>query len=347
MNENFIEDILKITNSKVFCLGDLMLDKYVIGSTNRISPEGPIPILDVKEEVQMLGGVGNVVRNLGTIGIKTYLVALVGDDKEGIEINKRINKKNIVKKIIKDKNRPSTVKIRFIANNQQILRVDQENMAPVNSVLEKKIINYSKRMILSSDAVILSDYGKGLLTDNIIKTIINFSKKYNKPVVLDPKNSNFKKYTGATIITPNTNELEKAVNKKLNSEFEIITASKQLIKKYKFKYVLVTRGKYGMILVSSDMKVLNLKTEAKEIYDVSGAGDTVVSFIAASLGCLLPIQKSIKIANTAAGIAVSKSGTSVVHLSELIFASNKKDFSSKLVNFQEGLKIVDFWKKKK
>ena len=177
MNENFIEDILKITNSKVFCLGDLMLDKYVIGSTNRISPEGPIPILDVKEEVQMLGGVGNVVRNLGTIGIKTYLVALVGDDKEGIEINKRINKKNIVKKIIKDKNRPSTVKIRFIANNQQILRVDQENMAPVNSVLEKKIINYSKRMILSSDAVILSDYGKGLLTDNIIKTIINFSKK--------------------------------------------------------------------------------------------------------------------------------------------------------------------------
>lgn len=347
MNENFIEDILKITNSKVFCLGDLMLDKYVIGSTNRISPEGPIPILDVKEEVQMLGGVGNVVRNLGTIGIKTYLVALVGDDKEGIEINKRINKKNIVKKIIKDKNRPSTVKIRFIANNQQILRVDQENMAPVNSVLEKKIINYSKRMILSSDAVILSDYGKGLLTDNIIKTIINFSKKHNKPVVLDPKNSNFKKYTGATIITPNTNELEKAVNKKLNSEFEIITASKQLIKKYKFKYVLVTRGKYGMILVSSDMKVLNLKTEAKEIYDVSGAGDTVVSFIAASLGCLLPIQKSIKIANTAAGIAVSKSGTSVVHLSELIFASDKRDFSSKLVNFQEGLKIVDFWKKKK
>ena len=147
MNENFIEDILKITNSKVFCLGDLMLDKYVIGSTNRISPEGPIPILDVKEEVQMLGGVGNVVRNLGSIGIKTYLVALTGDDKEGIEIDKKITQKNIIKKIIKDKNRRSTIKTRFVANNQQILRVDNENTSPLSPILEKKIITRHQSFI--------------------------------------------------------------------------------------------------------------------------------------------------------------------------------------------------------
>ena len=128
-----------------------MLDKYVIGSTHRISPEGPIPILDVKQKVQMLGGVGNVVRNLRSIGIKTYLVALIGDDKEGIEIDKKITQKNIIKKIIKDKNRPSTIKTRFVANNQQILRVDNENTSPLSPILEKKIINYSKKMILSSE----------------------------------------------------------------------------------------------------------------------------------------------------------------------------------------------------
>tara|TARA_B100001013_G_scaffold300271_1_gene201547 strand:- start:159 stop:1178 length:1020 start_codon:yes stop_codon:yes gene_type:complete len=202
-------------------------------------------------------------------------------------------------------------------------------------------------MIASSDAVVLSDYGKGLLTDNIIKNIINFSKKMGKIVVLDPKNGNFKKYFGATIITPNVKELEEAVNSKLNNEFEIVKASKELIRKHKFKYVLVTRGKLGMTLISSKNKVLNFKTEAKEIYDVSGAGDTVVSYIAACLGCSISIQQSIKIANFAAGIVVSKSGTSVAHLSELLFSLNKKNISSKLVNFNEGAKIVDFWKKKK
>ena len=347
MKENIFEDILKITNSKIFCLGDLMLDKYIIGKTNRISPEGPIPILNVKQEIKMLGGVGNVVRNLRTIGAKIYLIGLVGDDEEGFEINKRVNQKNIIKKIIKDNKRPSTVKTRFISNNQQILRVDQENMSPVNPVLEKKIFSYSKKMIASSDAVVLSDYGKGLLTDNIIKNIINFSKKMGKIVVLDPKNGNFKKYFGATIITPNVKELEEAVNSKLNNEFEIVKASKELIRKHKFKYVLVTRGKLGMTLISSKNKVLNFKTEAKEIYDVSGAGDTVVSYIAACLGCSISIQQSIKIANFAAGIVVSKSGTSVAHLSELLFSLNKKNISSKLVNFNEGAKIVDFWKKKK
>ena len=347
MKENIIENILKITNSKVFCLGDLMLDKYVIGSAHRISPEGPIPILNVKQEVKMLGGVGNVVRNLGTIGVKIYLVGLIGNDKEGIEIDKKTSQKNIVKKIIKDKSRNSTIKTRFIANNQQILRVDNENLSPAGPVLEKKIINYSKKMILSSDAVILSDYGKGLLTNNVIKTIINFAKKMHKPIILDPKNGDFKKYFGATIITPNTNELEEAVKKKLNNEFKIIRASKELIKKYKFKYILVTRGKLGMILISSNKKkVINLKTEAKETYDVSGAGDTVVSFVAACLGSSLSIHDSIKIANSAAGIVVSKPGTSVAHLSELIYALNKKDISSKLINLKEGLKIIDFWKKK-
>ena len=348
MKTDLIEDILKITNSKIFCLGDLMLDKYVIGTTQRISPEGPIPILDVKREVQMLGGVGNVVRNLGTIGVKTHLVSLIGEDQEGIKIDKKIDQKNIIKKLIKDKKKPSTIKTRFIANNQQILRVDNENVSEISRSTERKVINYSKKMILLSDAVILSDYGKGLLTNNVIKTIINFSKKYHKPVVLDPKNSNFEKYSGATMITPNTKELEEAVKIKLNNEADIIKASKQLIQKYKFKHILVTRGKLGMLLISANnMKILNLKTEAKEIYDVSGAGDTVVSFLAACLGSSIPIANSIQIANAAAGIVVSKSGTSVAHLSELIFSLNKQTISSKLVNLNEGLKIIEFWKKRK
>ena len=348
-DNNIIDDITKITNAKVFCLGDLMLDKYVIGSSQRISPEGPIPILDIKKEVNMLGGVGNVARNLGTIGIKTYLIGLIGNDEIGNIIEKKIKQKNIITKLFKDNNRPTTLKTRFIANDQQILRTDKETMAPISLSLEKKILKESKKMILNSDSIILSDYGKGLLTKNILKEIISFANKNRKPIILDPKSDNLEKYKGVTILTPNINELELVAKRKLNNQSEIVKASKQIIKKCNFKHMLITRGKRGMLLVSSNNnKVISLETEAKEIYDVSGAGDTVTSFLAACLASSITITNSIKIANSAAGIVVSKSGTSVAHLSELILSLNKNiNHSSKINDRLEANNIIKFWTKKK
>ena len=214
-DNNIIDDIIKITNAKIFCLGDLMLDKYIIGSSQRISPEGPIPILDIKKEVNMLGGVGNVARNLGTIGIKTYLVGLLGNDEIGNIIEKKIKQRNIVTKLFKDNNRPTTLKTRFIANDQQILRTDKETLTPISLSLEKKILKESRKMILNSDSIILSDYGKGLLTQNILKEIICFANKNKKPIILDPKGNNLDNYKGVTILTPNINELELVAKKKI------------------------------------------------------------------------------------------------------------------------------------
>ena len=285
-----------------------MLDRYIIGTTNRISPEGPIPVLDVKKEVKMLGGVGNVVRNLSTLAIESHLVSLLGNDINSKEVEKKLDQIRVNKNIVKDSDRPTITKTRFIANNQQILRVDKEKILPINKNTEKKIYKRSKKEILNADAIIISDYNKGLVTDYILKKIISFSKKNKKPIIIDPKSPDFKKYKGATIVTPNIKELEEAVKK----------------------------------------KIVKLDAEAKEVFDVSGAGDTVVSFIAAGLASSLKLEEVVKIANIAAGIVVNKTGTSVAHLSEMLHYANKNSYHlSKVMDFSEVEKVTNFWKKKK
>ena len=349
LQKNISENILSLLNSKIFCLGDLMLDKYVIGTTNRISPEGPIPVLDIKKEVKMLGGVGNVVRNLSTLAIQTYLVSLLGNDTISKEVEKKLDRIKVNKNIVKDSNRPTITKSRFIANNQQILRVDKEKIVPVSKGTERKIYEYSKKEILKADAVVISDYNKGLITKNILKKIISFSKNHNKPVILDPKSTEFEKYRGVTIITPNIEELEAVMKKKLINDKEIVDACRKLISKFDFDHLLVTMGKLGMILVSKKRKnAIKLDAEAKEVFDVSGAGDTVVSFIAAGMACSLKIEEIVKIANIAAGIVVNKTGTSVAHLSEMLVSVNKNNIHlSKVMDLSEVDKVTSFWLKKK
>ena len=349
MLQNISEKILSLLNSKIFCLGDLMLDRYVIGTTNRISPEGPIPVLDVKKEVKMLGGVGNVVRNLSTLAVETHLVSLLGNDTVSKEVENKLDIINVDKNIVKDPNRPTITKSRFIANDQQILRVDKEKILPISKNIERKIYECSKQEILKADAVIISDYNKGLITKNILKKIISFSKKHKKPIILDPKSTNFDKYEGVTIITPNIKELEEVVKKKLINDKEIIDASKKLISKFNFSHLLVTMGKLGMILVSKKKNnVIKLNAETKEVFDVSGAGDTVVSFIAAGLARSLKIEEVVKIANMAAGIVVNKTGTSVAHLSEMLISANKNYYHlSKVMDLSEVYKVKNFWLNKK
>ena len=349
MSKNISENILSLLNCKVFCLGDLMLDKYIIGTTNRISPEGPIPVLDVNKEVGMLGGVGNVVRNLSTLATETFLVSLLGNDLVSKEVEKKLDNINVYKNIIKDSNKPTITKSRFIANNQQILRVDKEKITPISKKIEKKIYEYSKKQILKTNSVVISDYNKGLITKNILKKIISFSKSHKKPVIIDPKSSDFEKYRGATIITPNIKELEAVLNKKIINEKQIIDSSRKLISKFNFNHLLVTMGKSGMILVSKQRKnVIKLKAESKEVFDVSGAGDTVVSYIAAGLASPLKIKEVVEIANIAAGVVVNKTGTSVAHLSEILLSINKNNYHlSKVMDFSEVKKVTNFWLNKK
>ena len=294
MSKKISENILSLLNCKVFCLGDLMLDKYIVGTTNRISPEGPIPVLDIKKEVGMLGGVGNVVRNLSTLATETYLVSLLGDDLASKEVEKKLNNINVYNNLIKDPSRPTIIKSRFIANNQQILRVDKEKITSINKKIEKKVYEFSKKQILKTNAVVISDYNKGLITENILKKIISFAKIHKKPIIVDPKSSNFSKYRGATIITPNIKELEAVLKKKIINEKQIIDFSRKLISKFNFNHLLVTMGKSGMILISRKQKrIVKLKAESEEVFDVSGAGDTVVSYIAAGLASSLKIDEVV------------------------------------------------------
>ena len=349
MSKKISENILSLLNCKVFCLGDLMLDKYIVGTTNRISPEGPIPVLDIKKEVGMLGGVGNVVRNLSTLATETYLVSLLGDDLASKEVEKKLNNINVYNNLIKDPSRPTIIKSRFIANNQQILRVDKEKITSINKKIEKKVYEFSKKQILKTNAVVISDYNKGLITENILKKIISFAKIHKKPIIVDPKSSNFSKYRGATIITPNIKELEAVLKKKIINEKQIIDFSRKLISKFNFNYLLVTMGKSGMILISrKQKKIVKLKAESEEVFDVSGAGDTVVSYIAAGLASSLKIEEVVEIANLAAGVVVNKTGTSVAHLSEVLLSINKNNYHlSKVMDFSEAKKIINFWLNKK
>ena len=343
------KNILNLLNRKIFCLGDIMLDNYIIGNTNRISPEGPIPVLDIVKEVKMLGGVGNVVRNLSTLATETHLVSLLGNDLMSNEVEKKLNIINVNKDLVRDSNRPTITKSRYISNNQQILRVDKEKTDFIDKKIENKIFNYSKKRILKTDVVIISDYNKGLITKNLLKRIVSFANKNKKPVIIDPKSTDFDKYKGATIVTPNIKELELVVKKKLNSDKEIINISKKLIFKFNFKHLLITMGKSGMMLISKNNKnVIKFDAEAKEVFDVSGAGDTVASFIAAGIGSSLKIEEVIKIANIAAGVVVGKTGTSVAHLSEILLAINKNNYHlSKVMNLNETIKVINFWKEKK
>ena len=326
-----------------------MLDNYIIGNTNRISPEGPIPVLDIVKEVKMLGGVGNVVRNLSTLATETHLVSLLGNDLMSNEVEKKLNIINVNKDLVRDSNRPTITKSRYISNNQQILRVDKEKTDFIDKKIENKIFNYSKKRILKTDVVIISDYNKGLITKNLLKRIVSFANKNKKPVIIDPKSTDFDKYKGATIVTPNIKELELVAKKKLNSDKEIINISKKLIFKFNFKHLLITMGKSGMMLISKNNKnVIKFDAEAKEVFDVSGAGDTVASFIAAGIGSSLKIEEVIKIANIAAGVVVGKTGTSVAHLSEILLAINKNNYHlSKVMNLNETIKVINFWKEKK
>ena len=343
------KNILNLLNRKIFCLGDIMLDNYIIGNTNRISPEGPIPVLDIVKEVKMLGGVGNVVRNLSTLATETHLVSLLGNDLMSNEVEKKLNIINVNKDLVRDSNRPTITKSRYISNNQQILRVDKEKTDFIDKKIENKIFNYSKKRILKTDVVIISDYNKGLITKNLLKRIVSFANKNKKPVIIDPKSTDFDKYKGATIVTPNIKELELVAKKKLNSDKEIINISKKLIFKFNFKHLLITMGKSGMMLISKNNKnVIKFDAEAKEVFDVSGAGDTVASFIAAGIGSSLKIEEVIKIANIAAGVVVGKTGTSVADLSEILLAINKNNYHlSKVMNLNETIKVINFWKEKK
>lgn len=339
-------------SEKILCVGDLILDHYIHGDIERISPEAPIPILKTNDKnYNILGGCGNVARNICSANNKCHLISIVGNDDDGLklkEIVKKIN--NLTSSLIVDPDRCTTKKTRYVCENQQILRVDKEMENPISKVIETKIIKLLKKKINNCNVIVLSDYNKGLLTNDLIKKVIKIAQDYKKILIVDPKKKDFSVYAGATFITPNLKELKSATNTsgirtKSNEDSLVLKLSKQIIRKFNFKAVITTRSSNGISVVTDTGSFFHLPSEAKEVYDVSGAGDTVLAYLSSSISKGESLESSIKISNLAAGRAVAKFGTSVVSIDEI--DSIKKIKNSKIVTNKDINKILKDYDSKK
>ncbi|MGP0565417.1 D-glycero-beta-D-manno-heptose-7-phosphate kinase [Nitrospina sp. 32_T5] len=332
---------------KILVVGDLILDEYIWGSVSRISPEAPVPILESKSENLALGGAANVANNLVALGCDVYLVGGVGKDEKGDKLLELIGNRNIhTDGIFRFVHRPTTSKIRVIAHNQQVLRIDKEDNRPILPETEKKIINYINETVPKMDGVICSDYNKGILTEKVTHTIMHRAKNAKKHVVVDPKGTDFSKYKGCTVITPNQLEVERVAPIKIATQEDLDRAAEYLISLAKAESILVTRGKEGMILYRKKKKPVDIPTVAREVFDVTGAGDTVISVFGMSLFSGFTFEEAARLSNMAAGIVVGKIGTAVVTLNELnqFLQEDMLRTSPTILEVEEAKKIVSLAK---
>ncbi len=319
MNENLLNIVKKFHKARILVIGDIMVDHFVYGTVDRISPEAPVPVVQVKSEKLMPGGAANVVNNVSKLGAKVYVAGVVGNDYNGNILKRMVNKETVNSEgILTLDNFQTIIKTRVIAHNQQIVRFDKENNGKFSGGVYKALISGIKKIADDIDAVIISDYGKGLIEKKFFSTVVNFLREKGKFISLDPKVENFKFYKNISILTPNINEAFGGSGIKIKDEKTLIKASKMIFKKVKSDYLLITRGESGMSLFYPDNKSEHLKARAKDVYDVTGAGDTVISTLTVAKSVGAGIFEACYIANAAASIAVSQLGTYAVGVEELM-----------------------------
>jgi rfaE bifunctional protein kinase chain/domain len=303
----------KFQDVKVLIVGDVMLDRYCWGSVKRISPEAPVPVVNLDKTEVTLGGAANVAANVVGLGAKAFLVGVIGKDSEAelfpnILQEKRISHDNLVE----IENRPTTVKTRIVAHNQHIVRIDQETNRLLSVHEETKVLNKLDLIFEQANIVIISDYAKGLLTNKIIQRLITLGREQNKPIFVDPKGKDYTKYRGATLLTPNKREAYQA------TEIENVEKAGQfLMDKLELQALLITQGEDGMTLFNKLDKPLKLNALARTVYDVTGAGDTVIATLAVAFASGFNLAQSANLANIAAGFVVEKVGTTTIDIKEL------------------------------
>lgn len=314
----------RFSKVKVLVVGDLMLDRYWWGTVSRISPEAPVPIVRLKNSTFAAGGAANVAANVAGLGAEAFLVGLVGTDEEAKQFSEVLLQANVsADYLIFSENRPTTVKTRIIAHSQQVLRIDQEEN---NELSEQESVNYLQiisELINKTDIIILSDYAKGFLTEIILSSLITLAKEKDKPVLVDPKGKNYRKYAGATLLTPNKKEAAEACNIDEDQKELVETAGNKLISELNLSSLLITQGEDGMTLLQVGQEPVNLKASARKIFDVTGAGDTVIATLGVALGAGNSLEKSAEIANIAAGLVVEQVGTTAIKFTELEKALTK------------------------
>ena len=334
----------------ILVIGDLMIDHYLWGSCDRISPEAPVQIVDVKKESLVLGGAGNVINNLRAMNSNVDVISVIGKDDVANELKTLLNQIEVSSEmLIVENSRKTSKKSRLIASQQQVLRYDMESVEDISQNSEKKIIEKLSINIKKYDSIILSDYGKGVLTTNLTKTIIKIANENKIKVLVDPKGKDYSKYRGAYTLTPNKKEAIEATNIEIKDNSSLELAIKQIKQSCDLEVALITLGENGIALFDYDLKIQ--PTVAKEVYDVTGAGDTVIASIAFALANNLNIQEAVNFANLAAGVVVSKLGSATVTLDEIYeyeSSLHKSNSSSHIKTFAEIEKLAkDFHKKDK
>lgn len=317
---NLVNFIDKFNKKKIIIIGDIMLDKYIWGSVDRISPEAPVPVVRAIKESYIPGGAANVANNIAALGAKAFIIGLAGDDEAHSILISELKKRDIdTRGIIQDKDKPTIQKIRIIGQKQQLLRIDYEKVDYLNKEFENKTMNLVSSLIDETDAIIVSDYAKGVITRSLMKNIVDLCKRYGKIIVIDPKPQHIGYYKGVTVMTPNMKEAQEMSDVDFEASYEsgsIDNIGMHLLEKIGAP-VLITRGEQGMSLYEKNGKITHIQTKAKEVYDVTGAGDTVVATLTLALSSGAGLAESAGIANHAAGIVVGKVGTSVATVEEL------------------------------
>jgi D-beta-D-heptose 7-phosphate kinase/D-beta-D-heptose 1-phosphate adenosyltransferase len=317
---------MDFSNISVLCIGDLMLDRFVYADMERISPEAPVPILRLKHTREMLGGAGNVANNIASLGGRAVLVGVVGRDATGDCLKRVLSSLPAIESAYIDTDdRPTICKTRFIAANQQVVRTDDESLTPLGPVEHDRLLTSIKACIGRVGSVVLSDYGKGVLTRTMVAEVIAAARAARVPVFVDPKSSDFSHYRGATCITPNLKELAAAAGEVVTDVAGITRAARRVMAQAQSDAILVTRSEKGMMLVEANGEVHSIPARAREVFDVSGAGDTVIATIALCVAAGRSLPQAMAVANAAASVVVSKLGTATADMAELMHELQEQD----------------------
>lgn len=346
------EKVEDFARARVLCIGDVMLDRFVYGSVSRISPEAPIPVITREREQTMLGGSGNVVRNIVSLGAQSCFISVVGDDVIGKQLLGLIGDEPSVEPYLLTENgRTTTEKTRFVSGTQQLLRCDNETRQPVTQATAERICQIAGQELSHYHALLLSDYGKGVLQPAVLRTLIDKANTCNIPVFVDPKQRDFSVYHGAFLLSPNLHELALVAGvESFDSDEAIVSAARTLIHAHQLQYMLVTRGKDGMTLVSAAGEALHIPAQAREVFDVSGAGDTVIATLTTAFASGVTIEDAARIANIAAGIVVGRMGTATIYRTDIktaLFTHETLSSQAKVMPQLIATDAVANWKRQK
>jgi D-beta-D-heptose 7-phosphate kinase/D-beta-D-heptose 1-phosphate adenosyltransferase len=317
---NKVKSLNSIPNKpSILVVGDLMIDRYIMGSATRLSPEAPVPVVNVKNETATLGGAGNVVQNLVTLGAKVSIAGMIGDDAAGQQVIEILQNDGVeTETLVKDSTRPTTVKTRVLVGSHQLVRIDRETTNPISVELENQLVEKFESVIENKDIIIFSDYNKGLFAPSLTQRLIKIANQHQKKVIVDPKGLNYEKYSGAFIIKPNRKELAEAAKVEgIKTNEDIQKAAEIILKQTNATYLIVTLSEDGMAIISKDSTQL-LSVKATEVFDVTGAGDTVIATIAYFLAAGFSIEEACELANHAAAIVIRHIGSATTTIDEIL-----------------------------